>query len=63
MSNLFTGYAKFGKVTDAEVIGDTADTAVKADSGRLGHGSFYSQLYNVFSIQQHNQIVLSQPVV
>ena len=39
MSNLFTGYAKFGKVTEAE---DIEDTAVKADSGRLGHGFFYS---------------------
>ena len=44
MSNLFTGYAKFGKVIEAEVIGDTA---VKADSGRFGHESFYSQLYTV----------------
>ena len=37
MSNLFPGYAKFGKVTEAEVIGDTA---VKLDSGGLVHGSF-----------------------
>jgi hypothetical protein len=44
MFNIFTGYAKFGKVTEAEVI---EDAAVKADSGRLVHGSFYSQLYNV----------------
>jgi hypothetical protein len=60
MSNFFTEYAKFGKVTEAEVIGDTA---VKADSGRLGHWSFYSQLYSVLSIQKRNQIVLNHPVV
>ena len=34
MFNLFTGYAKFGKVTETE------DTAVKADSGGSVHGLF-----------------------
>ena len=41
-----TGYAKFGKVTEAEAI-DHEGSVVEADSGRVGHGSFYSQLYDI----------------
>jgi hypothetical protein len=40
MLNVFTGYAKFGKVTEAEAI-DHEDTAVKIDSGRLGMGLIF----------------------